>query len=119
MVHWKTYNGDYLILPFFLKLFEFDVVNPVNTVNRAGIDRLLDDVLRIAILPNNPRTPVIWLNIERITSNVGTVLTTDAGYLIDINTLCRKTPPSSGSKPVRSGASLKKAAQFRFQPCPK
>jgi hypothetical protein len=73
------------MFPINLKLLELGVVYPVNTVHRAGIDRLLDQLQGISILAVNPRSPVIRFNIKRVASHMGTVFAANAGNLINVN----------------------------------
>jgi hypothetical protein len=74
-----------LVTAFFFEVFKFRIVYPVNTVHGAGVNRLLDDLFGIAILPHHPRSPMLWLNVEGVAGNVGTVLTANARHFVHIH----------------------------------
>jgi len=69
------------------------VVNPVDAIYRTSINGLLKHGLGIPILPHHPRTAIVRLNIEGISGNVGTVLATDTGDLIHINSFLAQDAP--------------------------
>jgi hypothetical protein len=73
------------VLSVCLKLLEFGVVYPVNTVYGAGINGFLNNLLRVAILAIDPRATIVGLDVKGVAGNVGTVFAADAGNLIHID----------------------------------
>jgi hypothetical protein len=95
---------NYLILACPFQLSQFGIVNPMNAIYWAGIDRFLNQWLRIAILTHDPRSAIALFQKESVISSMGTMTTTNAGSFIHIDSILPSEPPSSGSRPLRSGS---------------
>ena len=89
-VHRKPSHRDRLVLPIVFQLLQFSKIHPMNAVYRTGINRLLNQIRRVCILANDPRSAIIWLNVEGVASNMGTVLTANTGYFINIDAFLAK-----------------------------
>ena len=65
------------------QLIELFEIHPVNAIHWTGIDGFLDPLTAITVLANHPRSPVVRLNDEGVTSHMSAVTTSDANGLIN------------------------------------
>ena len=74
--------------------------NPVNAINRTGIDRFLNAIRAVTILTNRPRAPEIGLHHKRVAGDMSAIPTSDADGLVNPD------------RPISKGS-----PQNRFTPC--
>jgi hypothetical protein len=104
-----------LILALRFKLSELRIIHPVNAIDRAGVDRLLNHLFRVAILTNGPSTAIFRLDVKGAAGDVGAVGTADAGQLIDVNPLLANGTAQLGLQARAMVCIPKRTAQLGLQ----
>jgi hypothetical protein len=84
-IDWESRDRNHLILPLRLQTLQLLVLHPMNAIHWTHIDRLLDHLLRISILTNDPRATIVRLNVKSVPRNMGTVFAADTSQLIHID----------------------------------
>jgi hypothetical protein len=110
----KACDRNHLILALLLSLAQSLEVHPVNTVYGAGIDRLLDQFLTVAVLAHDPGPPVVRLDVKGMARYMGAMPTANAGHLIDIDTPLTKGSPQFWLQARSLDSAAQNAPEFGF-----
>ena len=87
---------------FFFFRDEFFETDPVNAVNRAGVDRLVDDHCRVTILADCPTFTCFLNHQECVRRDMGAIAATNTDFFVDPDCLHSQLATKTGLQPGRS-----------------